>query len=252
LLFGPPGTSKTALVKAIAQKLGWPLIMIDPSHFLREGLENIYSEADKVFDDLLDLAGVVVLFDEMDGLVRTRDEDDGNSLDITSRFLTTSMLPKLTGLHDEKRIVFFMATNYQGQFDAAIKRPGRFDLLMCMWPPSWNNKLKKLGVFAGKKLSDAKLKKCQKKLRELSTPRATRAILNRFTFGETMTFFENLCEGSNNLYDALRGLTKDEFVSQVEKWGKTIALNDIPREKKDDDLTPLKRYNLERKISSLQ
>lgn len=145
LLFGPPGTSKTEVVQAVAKELGWPLIQIDPSHFLRKSLEGIYTQAGEIFTDLMDLSGVIVLFDEMDALVQTRDSD--NKLDTAAQFLTTFMLPKLAALHDQGRIVFFMATNFQDRFDDAIKRAGRFDLLLCMGPPSLTAKLKALHIF---------------------------------------------------------------------------------------------------------
>src|SRR5208337_3956709 len=148
LLFGPPGTSKTRLATDLAAKLGWPLLIIDPSHFLSKGIENIYSRASEIFRDLEDLSAVVVLFDEMDALVRTR--DGVQVADLTSQFLTTSMLPKLATLHDQASLVFLFATNYQAGFDAAIKRPGRFDVLLCVGPPSWKEKLRHIDAFLPK------------------------------------------------------------------------------------------------------
>src|SRR5262249_42113722 len=88
LLFGPPGTSKSSLVKAIAKKIGWPLVELNPSDFLKEGLENIYSQANDIFKDLKDLSHTVVFFDEMDALAQKREE----GIDVTRQFLTTSML----------------------------------------------------------------------------------------------------------------------------------------------------------------
>ena len=41
LLFGPPGTFKTSFIKQLAKEMELPFIAIDPSHFLREGLERI-------------------------------------------------------------------------------------------------------------------------------------------------------------------------------------------------------------------
>ena len=40
--------------------------------------------------------------------------------------------------------MFFMATNFEDRFDAAIKRAGRFDLLLCMGPPTWREKIDRL------------------------------------------------------------------------------------------------------------
>jgi ATPase family protein associated with various cellular activities (AAA) len=138
LLFGPPGTSKTSFAKAIAGRLTWALLIITPSEFLSMGLEQIYVRATEVFQDLMDLSGVVILFDEMDALAQTR----GNAaLDVTRQLLTTSMLPK-ADLHDRARVIFFMATNHKKDLDPAITRPGRFDLLLCVGPPNWDRKLK--------------------------------------------------------------------------------------------------------------
>ncbi len=53
LLFGPPGTSKTTFVQAVAERVNWPYVEITPSHFLRNGLGGIYEEANKIFDDLM-------------------------------------------------------------------------------------------------------------------------------------------------------------------------------------------------------
>src|SRR5439155_8175130 len=63
------------------------------------------------------------------------------------QFLTTSMLPKLAKLYDQGRVLFFMATNHQGEFDEAIKRPGRFGLLIHMGVPTWSEKLRRLDAF---------------------------------------------------------------------------------------------------------
>lgn len=148
LLFGPPGTSKTEVTRAVAAALDWPLVQIDPSHFLRGTLQNIYVQAQEIFEDINDLAGVVVLFDELDALVQKRD-DEQTAVDTEAKFLTTYMLPKLAQLHERGRVAFFMATNFQEKFDDAIKRAGRFDLLLCMGPPTLDEKCSKLHVFLG-------------------------------------------------------------------------------------------------------
>jgi SpoVK/Ycf46/Vps4 family AAA+-type ATPase len=83
---------------------------------------------------------MVVLFDEFDELVRERDEEGSDS---ASRFLTTAMLPKLTALSSRRRIVYLLATNHLERFDSAVRRPGRFDLIVPVMPPTLDSKLRR-------------------------------------------------------------------------------------------------------------
>jgi hypothetical protein len=143
ILYGPPGTSKTELAKAIAKALGWPLLSLDPSHLTRHGLDDVHSEADTLFGRLQFCDQIVVLLDEFDELVREREEAG----ELHSRFLTTAMLPKLTALSERRRLVYLVATNHLEQFDAAIRRPGRFDVILPLMPPTLDAKLQEWPVL---------------------------------------------------------------------------------------------------------
>lgn len=139
ILFGPPGTSKTELASQIAKRLGWPLLSIDPSHFIGSGMDRVYAEADRIFTMLAIAERIVVLLDEFDEMVRERE----SAPDVLSRFLTTAMLPKLVTINRNRRLIFVVATNHIEQFDIAISRPGRFDLLLQVMPPTADAKLGK-------------------------------------------------------------------------------------------------------------
>jgi hypothetical protein len=227
LLFGPPGTSKTEITKAVAEELGWPLVEITPSEFLQGTLANVYVKADEIFQDLADLSGVVVFFDEMDALVQTRDGDA--TLDIASQFLTTIMLPKLSRLHDQGRVVFLMATNYQERFDPAIKRSGRFDLLICMGPPNLKEKEEKLYVVFGKRknLTSVELDQAKKAGERIRTYLASeddlRDQFELFTFGEYRTIIKNLGK-KGNIGDMIEGLTEKDFREIVKRDGEYALL----------------------------
>lgn len=133
LLFGPPGTSKTTIAKAIAHELKWPFILISPDQFAENGLEGVIRFGRQLFERLLRLENCVVLFDEVDELVFSRER--GNTEKI-GRFITTSMLPWIQGLHDKGKIVFIATTNHIRHFDPAIRRPGRFDFVLPVGPPT--------------------------------------------------------------------------------------------------------------------
>jgi hypothetical protein len=140
IFFGPPGTSKTELSQKIADFLGWPLLAIDPSHLLRNGMDGIQAEANIIFRMLEQTERVVVLFDEFDELVRERGASDAEAF---SRFLTTAMLPKLASIHKRASLAFIIATNNIGEFDLAIRRPGRFDHVVQIMPPTYQAKMAK-------------------------------------------------------------------------------------------------------------
>ena len=89
---------------------------------------------------LMELDRTVVLFDEIDDLVREREREP----DSFGRFLTNSMLPKLAQLWKQRKIIYFVATNHIGYFDRAVTRSERFDALILVSPPSFDAKVKRL------------------------------------------------------------------------------------------------------------
>lgn len=136
LLFGPPGTSKTTIVKAVADGLGWPVIMLSPGDFIKEGLEYIEAQARSVFNRLQRLSRAVVLFDECDELFRDRKPSaEAEQTRGIAAFVTASMLPKLQELHDRGKVIFFICTNKFGTLDPAVKRGGRIDHIIGVGPP---------------------------------------------------------------------------------------------------------------------
>jgi SpoVK/Ycf46/Vps4 family AAA+-type ATPase len=232
LLFGPPGTSKTSFAEAVAHRLGWPFLELSPSDFLRGGLPGIYDRVNEVFADLMDLFGVVILFDEMDALVQSR-EDRANAgaasteaapqLDVTQKFLTTSMLPKLLKLRALQRTVFFMATNHQRDFDPAIKRKGRFDLLIRMGPPSYEEKIKGLDQWVRKEPENEK-PEIKKLITEWTAPTHIREAFNLFTYGEVGAFFDFVRQkgdSSERLLAGLNNLNKAGFEKAIDDWSKS-------------------------------
>lgn len=229
LLFGPPGTSKSRLAKAMAEYLGWPLVVITPSEFLGKGVEHVHAQVDEKFRDLMDLRRSVVFFDEMDALAQTREGDeqsdgrDAGDLDITRQLLTTSMLPKLSSLWDQRRVIFLMATNHKQQLDPAITRPNRFDMLLCVPPPPWTSKRSAESLDRILKIPDSK--KVERKLGQLAPPKSRTANrLNAFTVAEVGIFLHHLRRKQNQptVLGALERFTdRSGFAKAVEDWAAT-------------------------------
>ncbi|MGW3993935.1 ATP-binding protein [Amycolatopsis sp. NPDC004772] len=144
ILFGPPGTGKSSLVKSIARYLGWPVVVLDPSDFASEGLHSLPTTIGKIFSDLRETRDTVIFFDEMEELMRDRRSSLQGAGDSSfeQRLLTTALLPKLQDLHDRAQSLFFVATNHFPQIDEAARRFGRFDLILEVLPACLDEKVR--------------------------------------------------------------------------------------------------------------
>jgi hypothetical protein len=127
LLFGPPGTAKTTIVKALADALRWHYLELTPSNFIEDGLELIEKRAKEIFEDLGVLRETVIFFDELDSLLVEREVLDSSSI---LNFSVPAMLPKLQQLNKsakKQRLLVVFATNFYDRLDAAVVRRGRVD-----------------------------------------------------------------------------------------------------------------------------
>lgn len=214
ILFGPPGTSKTTYAVAISRYLGWTQIPVDPSHLLRGGLDNIHVEIAKLFRMLAYAERVVVFFDEIDELVRDRSDESGA---VVSRFLTTSMLPHIIKLRESRKLVYLVATNHIETFDAAFSRPGRFDLVLPVMPPTVEQKLEKWPSLA-LKMKQFRLMKSKDQLEQLDllTFDEVRSVERRLASAATKTAFVSI------LSEAARTGILSQEVTEGRTWRKLM------------------------------
>jgi len=134
LLFGPPGTGKTTFAKAIAGRLGWPFIELLPSK-LESGADSISSELRQAMNDLLQLERAVVFIDEFDEIASARERNPATK-GVVNELLKMIPLYRLTPGH-----LLVCATNFVGDIDSAVLRPGRFDLVIPIGPPDLSARL---------------------------------------------------------------------------------------------------------------
>jgi len=138
ILFGPPGTAKSTICEALAERMGWDYLVIDTANFLEDGLTNVAARISYVFDRLQSLTNCVILFDEIEEFCLDRETP---GLGMESRLLTTSMLTQLNDLRRAKKAIFFLATNRLRAFDSAIIRPGRFDMQLFVGTPNLESRV---------------------------------------------------------------------------------------------------------------
>lgn len=134
LLFGPPGTGKTTFAKAIAGRLGWPFIELLPSK-LESGSDSMSSELRTAMNDLLQLDRAVVFIDEFDEIASARERNP------TTKGVVNELLKMIPAYRSAPGHLLVCATNFVGDIDSAVLRPGRFDLVIPIGPPDLTARL---------------------------------------------------------------------------------------------------------------
>ncbi|VFQ82627.1 unnamed protein product [Cuscuta campestris] len=134
LLHGPPGCSKTTLVKAAAHAAQASFFSLSGaelySMYVGEGealLRNTFRRARLA-------APSIIFFDEADVVAAKRGGSSSGSSVVGERLLST-LLTEMDGLEQIKGILVLAATNRPQAIDAALMRPGRFDLVLYVPPP---------------------------------------------------------------------------------------------------------------------
>jgi proteasome-associated ATPase len=142
LLYGPPGCGKTLIAKAVANSLAKKVAQIagnekSRSYFLNikgpELLNKYVGETERqirlVFQRAREKAEegvpVIVFFDEMDSLFRTR--GSGISSDMEST-VVPQLLAEIDGVEALRNVIVIGASNREDLIDPAILRPGRLDV----------------------------------------------------------------------------------------------------------------------------
>ncbi|MEA2522127.1 MAG: proteasome-associated ATPase, partial [Actinomycetota bacterium] len=142
LLYGPPGCGKTLIAKAVAASLADKVAertgRTDArSYFLNvkgpELLNKYVGETERQIREIFQRAKerseeglpVIVFFDEMDSIFRTR--GTGISSDVEST-IVPQLLSELDGVETLKNVIVIGASNREDLIDPAILRPGRLDV----------------------------------------------------------------------------------------------------------------------------
>jgi SpoVK/Ycf46/Vps4 family AAA+-type ATPase len=117
-----------------------------------------------------------------------------------------------------------MATNFQERFDAAIKRAGRFDLLICMGPPMLEEKITKLSSYFDTKIKDSTAKEVADLLHKyLEGETEANYMLQLFTYGDFKSFLKQF-GGADDIVAGLKKEKKQGFISKLNGFSESIGL----------------------------
>ena len=129
LLHGPPGTGKTMLAKAVANRTDATFIKMAGS----ELVQKFIGEGARLVRDLFEMAEerepAIIFIDEIDAIASKRTESK-TSGDAEVQRTMMQLLSEMDGFDQRGDISIIAATNRFDMLDRAILRPGRFDRLI--------------------------------------------------------------------------------------------------------------------------
>ena len=129
LLHGPPGTGKTMLAKAVANRTDATFIKMAGS----ELVQKFIGEGARLVRDLFEMAEerepAIIFIDEIDAIASKRTESK-TSGDAEVQRTMMQLLSEMDGFEQRGDISIIAATNRFDMLDRAILRPGRFDRLI--------------------------------------------------------------------------------------------------------------------------
>ena len=143
LLHGPPGCSKTTIVKAVANASNAAFFSLSGADVYSPFVGDAERSIRQIFIRARSSQPSLIFLDEIDAMVGKRDMGSGGSHQshgVQARILST-LLNEMDGVNASDNIMVIGATNRIHLIDPALLRPGRFDVLLHVTKPDTNARL---------------------------------------------------------------------------------------------------------------
>ena len=123
LLYGPSGTGKTLLAKAVATEANANFISVKGPELISKWVGESEKHVREIFKKARQVSPSIIFFDEFDSISKQR----GHSVSDATEKVVNQLLTELDGVEELERVMVIAATNRRDLIDPAILRPGRID-----------------------------------------------------------------------------------------------------------------------------
>jgi transitional endoplasmic reticulum ATPase len=145
LLYGPPGTGKTLIAKAVASESGANFIPVRGPQLLSKWVGESERAVREIFKKARQVSPSIIFFDEIDALAPARGtSNDSHVIDN----VLNQILTEMDGLEELKDVVVMGATNRPDIVDPALLRAGRFDRLVYIGEPTFEDRKKIIQIHS--------------------------------------------------------------------------------------------------------
>jgi transitional endoplasmic reticulum ATPase len=142
LLFGPPGTGKTYVIRALAHESGAAFFPVKGAELLDKYVGESERGVREVFARARAAAPAIIFFDELDALAPVR----GRSTNSVTDSVVAALLTEMDGVSDRGQVVVIGATNRKDLIDSALLRPGRLETHLELGLPKTSARRALLGI----------------------------------------------------------------------------------------------------------
>lgn len=133
LFYGPPGSGKTLLARAIAREARAKFFQITGPEIVSKHYGDSEAALRRIFSAAAKAEPSIIFIDEIDAIAPRRDDLAGDKQ--VERRIVAQLLTLMDGLSPRGRVVVMAATNLPDALDPALRRPGRFDREIAFSPP---------------------------------------------------------------------------------------------------------------------
>merc|ERR1719222_861522 len=142
LMYGPPGSGKTLIARAVANETGAFFFLINGPEIMSKLAGESESNLRKAFEEAEKNSPAIIIIDEIDSIAPKREKTQGE----VERRIVSQLLTLMDGLKARAHVVVIGATNRPNSIDAALRRFGRFDREVDIGVPDENGRLEVLRI----------------------------------------------------------------------------------------------------------
>lgn len=123
LLYGPPGSGKTLIARAVANETGAFFFLINGPEIMSKMAGEAEGNLRKAFEEAEKNSPAIIFIDELDSIAPNREKVHGE----VERRVVSQLLTLMDGLKGRGHVIVIAATNRPNSLDPALRRFGRFD-----------------------------------------------------------------------------------------------------------------------------